>query len=72
MLAWSTIMARLQRVPDEAAARSLMRRLARRGFTLVDSQYANPHVLALGAVEIPFDRYLERLHGAIALDVAFD
>ena len=57
---------------SKVAFAALMRRLARRGFTLVDSQYANPHVLALGAVEIPFDRYLERLHGAIALDVAFD
>jgi len=51
---------------------ALMRRLGRRKFMLVDSQYANPHVLALGAVEIPFDRYLERLHAAIALDVDFD
>ena len=49
-----------------------MRRLGRRGFTLVDSQYANPHVLALGAVEIPFGRYLERLRAAITLDVDFD
>jgi len=57
---------------SKVAFAALMRRLGRRGFTLVDSQYANPHVLALGAVEIPFDRYLERLHAAIALDVDFD
>lgn len=54
---------------SKVAFASLMSRLRRRGFTLVDSQYANPHVLALGAVEISFDRYLEQLHAAITLDV---
>jgi hypothetical protein len=29
-------------------------------------------MLALGALEIPFDRYLERLHAAITLKVEFD
>lgn len=57
---------------SKVAFAALMRRLGRRGFTLVDSQYANPHVLALGAVEIPFGRYLERLRAAITLDVDFD
>lgn len=56
---------------SKVAFAALMKRLRRSGFAIVDSQYANPHVLALGAVEIPFDRYLERMHEAIALDVTF-
>jgi len=56
---------------SKVAFASLMKRLRRSGFTIVDSQYANPHVLALGAVDIPFDQYLERLHAAMALEVDF-
>jgi Leu/Phe-tRNA-protein transferase len=40
-----------------------------RGFTLLDSQYANDHVLSLGAIEITADEYLERLDAAVMLDV---
>jgi leucyl/phenylalanyl-tRNA--protein transferase len=57
---------------SKVAFAALMRRWRLRGGTLVDSQYANPHMLALGALEIPFDRYLERLHAAITLKVEFD
>jgi leucyl/phenylalanyl-tRNA--protein transferase len=49
-----------------------MARLRTRGFVLVDSQYANPHVLALGAVEIPLRDYRTRLDAAITMPVGID
>jgi leucyl/phenylalanyl-tRNA--protein transferase len=49
----------------------LVDRLRERGFTLLDSQFANDHVLRLGAEEIPADEYLRRLARAIALDATF-
>lgn len=45
----------------------LVEHLRRRGFVLLDSQYANPHVLSLGAVEIPRADYLRRLAAAVNL-----
>jgi len=47
----------------------LVGRMRERGFTLLDSQYANDHVLSLGAIEITADEYLERLDAAVMLDV---
>ncbi|MEY4769473.1 MAG: hypothetical protein RIQ40_213, partial [Planctomycetota bacterium] len=47
----------------------LVGRMRERGFTLLDSQYANDHVLSLGAIEITADEYLERLDAAVTLDV---
>ena len=49
----------------------LVSRLRERGFTLLDSQYANDHILSLGAVEIPVEEYLERLEAAIAIETGF-
>ena len=46
----------------------LVGRMRERGFTLLDSQYANDHVLSLGAIEITADEYLERLDAAVTLD----
>ncbi|MBL8991423.1 MAG: leucyl/phenylalanyl-tRNA--protein transferase [Phycisphaerae bacterium] len=46
----------------------LVEHLRRRGFVLLDSQYANPHVLSLGAVEIPRADYLRRLAEAVTLE----
>ena len=57
MLAWSTIMARLQRVPDEGAARSLMRRLARSARTARRPRvlaFVNAHALNLAAESAEF------------------
>jgi leucyl/phenylalanyl-tRNA--protein transferase len=50
----------------------LVARLRERGFTLLDSQYANSHVLRFGAEEIPAEEYLRRLRTAIEADAAFD
>lgn len=49
----------------------LVGHLKRRGFALLDSQYANPHILSLGGEEIPAAEYLLRLDAALALDVTF-
>lgn len=49
----------------------LMRHLRSRGFTVVDSQYANPHVMALGAVETPLSDYRVRLDAALTMPVQF-
>ena len=47
----------------------LVGRMRERGFALLDSQYANDHVLSLGAVEISAAAYLRRLRAAVDLDV---
>jgi leucyl/phenylalanyl-tRNA--protein transferase len=49
----------------------LVARLRERGFTLLDSQFANDHVLRLGAEEIPAEEYLRRLARAIEIDASF-
>ncbi len=46
---------------------SLVNRLRARRFALLDCQYANPHMVSLGAIEIAADDYLARLADAIAL-----
>ncbi len=61
------------RVTDasKVALVALMRRLEQRGFTLVDTQWATPHLQRFGAVEIPRDEYLRRLDRAIGLACSF-
>ena len=57
MLAWSPIMARLQRVPNEGAARSLLRRLARSAGTARRPRvlaFVNAHALNLAADSAEF------------------
>lgn len=50
----------------------LVARLRDRGFTLLDSQYANSHILRFGAEEIPANEYLKRLRKAIEVEARFD
>ena len=45
---------------------TLVNRLRARGFTLLDCQYANDHMLSLGAIEIPASEYRERLERALS------
>ena len=42
----------------------LCRRLQEHDFELIDCQVANPHLLRLGALEIPRSEFLQRLRGA--------
>ncbi len=47
----------------------LVKHLRKRGFTLLDTQFVNPHLEQFGVVEIPRDEYLRRLALAIDADV---
>jgi leucyl/phenylalanyl-tRNA--protein transferase len=45
----------------------LARQLHRWGFRLIDCQQSSPHVLRLGAQEIPRNRYIEHVTTAVAM-----
>ena len=49
----------------------LVNRLNERGFTLLDTQWTNPHLEKFGAIEIPKARYHRMLEGALELEIAF-
>jgi len=49
----------------------LVERLRQRNFCLLDSQYANPFTLSLGAIEIPRSQYLAKLTEALAAACVF-
>lgn len=50
----------------------LVERLKNRGFALLDVQYVTPHLVTLGAVEIPGDIYYEALQYALTMPCRFD
>jgi leucyl/phenylalanyl-tRNA--protein transferase len=50
---------------------ALVDRLARRGFTLLDTQWITPHLAQFGAIEIPRTDYLRRLDDALKRDCSF-
>lgn len=50
---------------------ALTERLREQDFLLLDSQYINPHMESLGAVEIPRKQYMRLLVEATALDRSF-
>jgi leucyl/phenylalanyl-tRNA--protein transferase len=50
---------------------ALIARLRERNFVLLDSQYANPFTLSLGAIEIPRTQYLAKLTEALAAPCKF-
>jgi leucyl/phenylalanyl-tRNA---protein transferase len=45
---------------------ALVRRLRDAGASLLDVQWTTPHLVSLGAVDVPRDRYLEMLVEAVA------
>lgn len=49
----------------------LVRHLVRRGYALLDCQFVNPHLVSLGAKEIPQATYVDRLKAASVLPVSF-
>lgn len=57
---------------SKAALVALVDRLQRRNFTLLDTQWVNPHLVQFGAVEIPRTDYLRRLKQAVGKDCAFN
>lgn len=56
---------------SKVALVSLVDRLRRRGFTLLDTQWVTPHLEQFGAVEIPRADYLRRLKAALTRDCLF-
>lgn len=50
---------------------ALVDRLARRGFTLLDTQWITPHLVQFGAIEIPRAEYLRRLEDALKRNCSF-
>jgi leucyl/phenylalanyl-tRNA--protein transferase len=57
---------------SKVALASLVDRLQRRGFRLLDTQWVTPHLEQFGAIEIPRREYLRQLREALALECAFD
>ena len=49
----------------------LVEHLRERGFTLLDTQYANPFTVSLGGIEIPRQQYLAKLTDAVAHSCVF-
>ncbi len=56
---------------SKVALVSLVERMKQRGMTLLDTQWATPHLLSLGAIEIPRSEYVRRLRTAVAQPVRF-
>ncbi len=49
----------------------LVEHLRRRGFTLLDAQFSNPHLERFGCVEVSREAYLAMLRDAVARDVTW-
>ena len=56
---------------SKVALASLVDRLQRRGFRLLDTQWVTPHLQQFGAIEISRPEYLRRLRQALAIDCQF-
>lgn len=52
---------------SKAALVELVKRLKSAGYTLLDTQYVNDHLLQFGCIEIPKSRYLKQLEAAILI-----
>ena len=50
---------------------ALVERMKLNGFTLLDTQYTNPHLETLGCIEIPKEEYLNLLNDALLLERQF-
>jgi leucyl/phenylalanyl-tRNA---protein transferase len=57
---------------SKVALASLVDRLTRRGFLLLDTQWVTPHLEQFGAIEIPRREYLHQLKQALSKECAFD
>ncbi len=56
---------------SKVALHTLVQRLLRRGYTLLDTQWSTPHLATFGGVEIPRREYLRRLRAALAVGTTF-
>ena len=57
---------------SKVALVALVHRLRDRGYTLLDIQQTTPHLVSMGATELPRKRYLQRLSEALVLDCRFE
>ncbi len=57
---------------SKVALVALVERLRSRGFALLDIQQTTPHLVSMGASEVPRKRYLQRLGEALDLSCRFD
>ena len=53
---------------SKVALVALVERLRRCGFVLLDTQWVTEHLEQFGAIEIPREKYLERLEAALAVE----
>ncbi len=53
---------------SKVALAALVKSLCKAGFTLLDTQYTNPHLVQFGVVEIPRTEYLEHLAAAMEIE----
>lgn len=56
---------------SKVALHALVMRLRERGFLLLDTQWATPHLERFGVLEISRKQYIERLAGSVHLKCAF-
>jgi leucyl/phenylalanyl-tRNA---protein transferase len=56
---------------SKVALATLVDRMTRKGFLLLDVQWVTPHLEQFGAVEIPRAKYLAMLKGALARECEF-
>lgn len=56
---------------SKVALVTLVDRLTRRGFRLLDVQWLTPHLAQFGAIEIPRRQYLAKLRQALEVECAF-
>ena len=56
---------------SKVALNALIERLRARGFVLLDTQWVTPHLEQFGAIEIPRDEYIARLHAALEVEASF-
>ena len=60
-----------RRMPQKIALVHLMARLQAGGFTLLDTQFSNPHLEQFGVLEIPRDDFKILLGEALAAEATF-
>ena len=60
-----------ERDASKIALVHLMAYLKAGGFTLLDAQFSNPHLLQFGAIEVSRDEFKEKLACALATDARF-
>ena len=56
---------------SKVALAALVSRLRKREFALLEVQYLTPHLASLGAIEVDFDSYIQRLAPSLELDCRF-